>query len=151
MNYRLIRKIYLRKTGLIVQPKLYWLGASPDGIVYDYLSKPQVGLLEIKCPYSKRNSTLSSIIKDSSFYIGLANDGKPYLKRNHQLGYFTQIQVAMGLSGIKWCDFVVYIYEGLIITRVDFDEKYFKSVINKMNTFYRDFYIDELIKNNLNT
>ena len=57
----------------------------------------------------------------------------------------------MGLSGIKWCDFVVYIYEGLIITRVDFDEKYFKSVINKMNTFYRDFYIDELIKNNLNT
>ena len=99
MNYRLIRKIYLRETGLIVQPKLYWLGASPDGIVYDYLSKPQVGLLEIKCPYSKRNSTLSSIVKDSSFYIGLADDGQAILEKEPPTWIF---YTNSSCNGVVW-------------------------------------------------
>ena len=50
------RNIYVSDTdftvdlcGLVMNPSLPWLGASPDGIVHDPL-EPSVGLLEIKCP-----------------------------------------------------------------------------------------------------
>ena len=49
----------------------------------------------------------------------------------------------MGLAGLKWCHFVVYI--GMIIVEVDFDRYYFQSVIDKMNHYYKDYYINELL------
>ena len=53
----------------------------------------------------------------------------------------------MRLTGLKWCHFAVYIYSGMIIVKVDFDRDYFKSVIDKikMNDYYKDYYINELL------
>ena len=51
----------------------------------------------------------------------------------------------MRLTGLKWCHFAVYIYSGMIIVKVDFDREYFKSVIDKMNDYYKDYYINELL------
>ena len=42
------------KSGFIVHPEKGWLGASPDGFVKDTTYEFLDGLLEIKCPYSKR-------------------------------------------------------------------------------------------------
>ena len=39
----------VRAFGLVVNPSLTWLGASPDGIVEDP-SQKCIGLFEIKCP-----------------------------------------------------------------------------------------------------
>ena len=33
----------------------------------------------------------------------------------------------------------------MIIVKVDFDRDYFKSVIDKMNDYYKDYYINELL------
>ncbi|CAH3033748.1 unnamed protein product, partial [Pocillopora meandrina] len=44
--------------GMCVNPSLPYLGASPDGKIYDPLADPCYGLLEIKCPFSKRADTL---------------------------------------------------------------------------------------------
>ena len=33
----------------------------------------------------------------------------------------------------------------MIIVKADFDRDYFKSVIEKMNDYYRNYYIDELL------
>ena len=53
----------------------------------------------------------------------------------------------MKLAALKWCHFTVYIYSGMIIVKVDFDRDYFKSVIDKikMNDYYKDYYINELL------
>ena len=53
----------------------------------------------------------------------------------------------MKLAGLKWCHFAVYIYSGMIFVKVDFDRDYFKSVIDKikMNDYYKDYYINELL------
>ena len=51
----------------------------------------------------------------------------------------------MRLTGLKWYHFAVYIYSGMIIVKVDFDREYFKSVIDKMNDYYKDYYINELL------
>ena len=51
----------------------------------------------------------------------------------------------MGLTGLKWGHFVVYVYSRMIIVKVNFDRDHFKSVIDKMNDYYKDYYINELL------
>ena len=48
MTYQLQRTVKIRNTGFVVQPNLFWLGASPDGLILDKLCEP--ALIEIKCP-----------------------------------------------------------------------------------------------------
>ena len=99
MNYKINRPVKIRQAGIIIQCQNFWLGASPDGIIFD--KKIQgIGLLEIKCRHSKRNLSIESIITDNTFYIVLRKNKKPYLKKEHHFGYYIQIQVAMGLAGV---------------------------------------------------
>ena len=70
----------------------------------DNAHNPQIGLIEIKCPYSKRDFYLNDLLNDK-FYVG-STDGDPYLKLDHSNGYFSQIQIAMGLSQAKFFDFI---------------------------------------------
>ena len=65
---------------------------------------------------------------------------KTYLEKTHHFGYYIQIQAAMGLAGLKWCHFVVYVHSRTIIVKVNFDRDCFKSVIDKMNDYYKDYY-----------
>ena len=120
------------------------MGASPGGVIFDKKIQ-EIGLLEIKCPHNKRNLSIESIITGKTFYVALRKDKKPYLKKEHHFGSYTQIQVAMRLAGLKWCHFVVYIYSGMILVKVDFYREYFQSVIDKMNHYYKDYYINELL------
>ena len=98
MKFHLNRIIDIRETGLVLQPKLFWVAASPDGLVSDKSNEDvrQIGLIEIKCPKSKKNSKINDLVHDQSFYVKY-EDGVPVLKRDHPKGYYTQIQMAMGL------------------------------------------------------
>ena len=69
-------------------------------------------------------------------------DGAPTLKRTHE--YFTQIQMAMGLAGAPFCDFIVYTLEGLIITRIPYDHEYFLQLMKKINNFYKKYMLVKL-------
>ena len=123
MKFHLNRNIDIRETGLVLQPKLFWLAASPDGLVSDKSNEDvrQIGLIEIKCPKSKKNSKVNDMAHDQSFYVNYEN-GVPVLKTNHPNGYCTQIQMVMGLSETAFCDFIVYTFDGMIIIRTQFDE-----------------------------
>ena len=74
------------------------------------------------------------------------DSGKPSLKKSHPFGYCTQIQLAMGMSGLQWCHFIVYTYKGVIIIKENFDN-YFKAVVKKCKEFYEKyllpFYLSE--------
>lgn len=45
-----------------------FLGASPDGGVYDPSSDQPYGFLEVKCPYSHRHDTPTEACADRGFY-----------------------------------------------------------------------------------
>ena len=61
--------LFLREAGLVIQPLLFWLGASPDGLIYDKKYSDHLGLLEIKYTSSRRNSSPADLLSDQSFYL----------------------------------------------------------------------------------
>ena len=121
MNFKLFRIIEAEDTGLLMQPNLPWLGASPDRKVLDQSKVPSQGLLEIKCLYSKRDCDIHKLVRTDDFYIGLDKNKIRYLKKKHSLGYNTQIKIATDHARAEWCHFIVYVCNCLIIVRVKFD------------------------------
>ena len=55
--------------GLSVHLSFPFIGANPDGKVYDPSENPSYGLLEIKCPFSKRKDTFVQASGDGTFYL----------------------------------------------------------------------------------
>lgn len=145
LKHSLKHDINVRETGLVIQPNLYWLASSPDGLVSDNSDPRKLGLVEIKCPKSKQFCTPEQILKDDKFYMHYV-EGQPMLKLSHSNGYYTQIQMAMGICGLKFCDFIVYTFKGMIISRTVFDEKYFKNLLHKLNLFYKDNMLPNIVK-----
>ena len=118
--------------GLVVNPSLPWLGASPDGIVHDP-SKSSVELLEIKCPYTHRLSAVEDAACDSSFFAELS-DGKVTLKKNHK--HYYQVQGQMALSKVPWCDFMIYTFKNYAIQRIRFDSEFWDNIQTNLTEFY---------------
>ena len=145
MKFKLNHDICVRETGIVIQPSLYWLAASPDGMVSDKESTQNPGLIEIKCPFSKRNATPLEMVHDKSFYVEMEN-GHPVLKNTHSSGYYTQIQMALGLSGLTYCDFIVYSLKGCIIIRIPFDLQYFEDAVKKLNRVYKEHFLAVIIE-----
>ena len=71
MNYKINRPVKIREAGIIIQSQLFWLGTSPDEVIFDKKIQ-EIGLLEIKCPHNKRNLSIESIITDKTFILPLA-------------------------------------------------------------------------------
>ena len=74
------------QTGLHLHSSYPFVGASPDGIVE--CSCCGLGLLEIKCPYSKRDVDVSRLC-DPNFYLKATASG---LKLDEKHEYYIQVQ-----------------------------------------------------------
>ena len=129
---------------MVITPNMFWLEGSPDGLVIDPCSSSgKIGTIELKCPEGK-NHNPQEAMEDELFYIELV-DGKPNLKKDHHLGYFTQVQLVMGFCGLQWVDFVVHLFKGMIIKRVPMDKDYFGQVVCNANTFYVKCFLPQLM------
>lgn len=100
------KQISVEKTGLHIHPKYPFLAASPDRIVKDGSA---VGVLEVKCPFSKARMTAEEACRDRNFCCKLVN-GEVQLRRDH--AYFYQVQGQMAVTGVEWCDFVIWTNAG---------------------------------------
>lgn len=94
--------VLLFQTGLVVHPLQPWLCGSPDGL---FRRGDDVCLLEIKCPYSRRNNILIDVEKEISFvpYVKYVN-GKLTLLPSHR--YYTQVQLLMYVCNLAECFFL---------------------------------------------
>ncbi|WAR21539.1 KCTD5-like protein [Mya arenaria] len=110
VNEKNAKKLYINKTnshlhdvGLIVNPVIPFLGASPDGII---CKDGESGILEVKCPYSARDMTISEAVRDLKGFF-LIDDGDTIrLKKNHQ--HYFQVQGQLMISGAAFCDCCIY-------------------------------------------
>ena len=53
----------------------------------------------------------------------------------------------MRISQLTLFDFIVYTFDDMIIIRTQFDEDYFFSLLQKLNSFYKDFMLPRLVTN----
>ena len=89
------RNIFLRVAGLVVQPLLFWLGASLDELIYDKEYSDHPGLLKMKCPSNRKNYSPADLLRDQSFYLQQNRNGEILLKSSFWLlhpssdGYWT--------------------------------------------------------------
>jgi len=112
-------ELVVQDCGFIVGMHEGYLGASPDGHIHDPSSDQPNGILEIKCPYTKRTQTPEKACKDPSFYCKIEN-GKMQLKSSHH--YYHQIQLQLYVSTDMF-HFCVYTTKGCLVTRITLDDE----------------------------
>lgn len=109
--------------GFTVRPsKFYmfedWLGATPDGEI------GKNSLIEVKCPYGKRN-------------------GGEFKSINDQLHYHAQIQIQLMVTGRDKCYFWQWSAHGTKLETVDYSQAWIDSHLGELYKFYQR-YLSEL-------
>ena len=120
------------KSGLVISSDSPYLGASPDGKVVDPGCSNTFGLSEIKFPETKYLVTPLDACWDSNFFLEV--NGMPKLKRTHK--YYTQVQGLIGVTGARWCDFVVYTSKGMSIECIPFDVQFWNDFRETLKLYY---------------
>ncbi|KAK7136687.1 hypothetical protein R3I93_016893 [Phoxinus phoxinus] len=125
VEYSKLKNVNYSPCGLIIHPNAPWLGASPDGVVFDPTDNPQFGLVEIKCPNVKNIVDCKYLQMDHGFLT---------LKKSH--AYYYQVQGQLLVSGMQWCDFMVWAQEDYFIQRIYSDTSVHKVIREKVDYFY---------------
>ena len=135
----------VRKCGFIIHPERGWLGSSPDGVVLDTADKSFAGLLELKCPYTKRDILPKEACQDPNFYCSLSDNDSIILKRAHTYYHQIQLQLYVSSDMYKWCDFCVYTTKGILIERIYPDSKWIESSIPELNDYFENHMLPEIV------
>ena len=133
-------------SGFIVSTSHPFLGASPDGAVYDPSNSLQpFGFLEIKCPYSARDMSPLEACMNSGFCCRVDSTTECVrLKESHT--YFSQVQGQMAIGCRPWCDFVLYTNKGISVEKISFNESFWNDkLLPRLISFYDNCVVPEIV------
>ena len=135
-------------SGFLICESHPFLGATPDGSVYDPSSEQPYGFVEVKCPYSHRSVTPEEACSSQGFCCTLVTnpngEKKVCLHKNHI--YYAQVQGQMAIGERSWCDFVVFTTKGISIERIDFDQLFWENeLLPKLVSFYNNCIAPEIV------
>lgn len=137
--------VNVEECGLFLNTRHVGLSCSPDGIVRGTNKVPK--LLEIKCPYSLRYhdpNKFETVIPQkrmSSFCLKRNQMGEIMLKTEHE--YYDQVQMCMGMTETKECDFFMWSEKGYISITVPFNEERWKMIKKSLDFFQWKYQIPE--------
>lgn len=120
--------------GLVVHPNAPWLGAVPDGLVYDPKENPSYGLVHIKC-ISFQSFT------ECGFLV--CQKGVLQVKTNHSC--YWHIQGEMMVTGTSWCDLFVFSKKDLLVQRIYRDSAMINVMKKKLHDFFFCHYLPALV------
>ncbi|XP_060878263.1 uncharacterized protein LOC132950736 [Metopolophium dirhodum] len=127
--------------GLFVDNNLPFLAASPDGLIsYD-------SIVEIKCPSSIKDYTPEEAFHEKKLKCMTHNDGNLQLKTSH--AYFYQIQGQLHITNRKFCYFCIWTPKGLIVEKIERDDKFWMDIEPKLKKFYMECLLPEIIDSRL--
>lgn len=130
----------VRTSGLVLNPKYPHMAASPDGICQ--CTCCGIGCIEIKCPFSARDMTVSEALALPGFPLQF-DETKLTLKPTHP--YYAQVQCQMFISNTQYCDFVVWTQKDLFVERISRDEDFWADACNKAEHFFKVVALPELL------
>ena len=118
------KKLKSNESGLVVMKTKTFIEASPDMEISCECCGQ--GLVEIKCPYSIRDTCPDA---ENLEYLESV-DGKVQLKTNTE--YYYQIQGQMCTTGRPFTDFFVFTFHGHFLQKIKFDKNCWLSIVNKL-------------------
>ena len=145
MHLRGHTSVVVKPSGFVIHPQQGWFGSSPDGIVIDSSNTACIGLLEIKCPYTKRDVSPEEACEDPNFYCYKDDNGMFTLKRSHQ--YYDQVQLQLYVSAdfCEWWDFCIYTTKGVMIERIYADHEWATGAIEQLNDYFDNVMLPEIV------
>lgn len=133
--------LILRKSGIFISSEDGFLAASPDGILHNNENK--CGMLEIKCPYSCRNLTVLEACNQVKAFCCEVVNNEIHLKKSHD--YYYQVQGALAIAKVEWCDFVVWTTKDMHTERIIFDQSFWNTCYLRLKTVYLSYILPEII------
>ena len=128
--------------GLIVDPHLPSLAASPDGIVSCACHGKK--LIEIKCSYKHKDIHPHCIPETDSSYHVESVDGKFELKKKSP--WYSQVQFQMGVINIKSCDLVLHTLKDIAIIPIEFDQVAWEELKDKALSIFTSKIVPQLME-----
>ena len=146
-------QLSIHRCGLFINPAIPWLAATPDALVTfsqnnECLDLQDEGLqnegcLEVKCPYLCSKKSIFEVALECQSFCLQNNDGNLLLKRSHQ--YFYQVQAQLYVTGLPWCDFVVWTpNKEIYVERIHYDQSFIEQAIAKARIFYFDLFLPSI-------
>ena len=129
-----------KPSGLVVNPKYPFLGASPDG--YVTCSCHGKSLIEVKCPYRCHDKSLEAAVNDKDFCLTV-EDGEYYLDKDH--AYFYQVQCQLNVCEIDMCYFVVWSPNEAVCVEIFRDQFFFEECLTIVDDFVTKAILPEVI------
>jgi len=135
----------VKDSGLIINPKWPFIGATPDGSVSCTCCGK--GVMEIKCPYCHHGESIADAAEDKNFCLEKDSNGL-YLKHAH--AYYYQIQTQLFVSGVDYCDICVCTFSSddkhdIHIEHIIKDEDFWTDCVSKAHQFFRTCILPELL------
>ena len=143
-KYQEITGNHVQPIGLVLLP-CGFLGSSPDGIIFDISQEGAAtqGVLEIKCPWSHRNSSINQMVaeelkgkdKKKSFFLTATKE----LNKEHN--YWHQVQAEILTANVTWAHFVIWTTVDCAILRIEKDLAWEAKYVPML----KEFYLNDLI------
>lgn len=128
------KSVHLHECGLMVNNEFPYLGASPDGILCD---GGKVGIVEIKCPYAARNSTIEEACNGLKDFALTKENTTISLKRNHM--HYSQVQGQLLISGADYCEFIVFTQKDIHQEKIEPDIPYMTEMLKRLSVFFMEY------------
>lgn len=104
-------------------------------------------LLEIKCPYTARESSPAEAINQGIIEFVKKDPATGQCKLDSsKRGYFHQIQTALAVSNLKMCDLVVWTPKGLQEVKVPFDPLQWGFFLSQVTAFFEQHIIPAILR-----
>ena len=126
-----------------VNPSLPYLGQVLMGRSMILLVTHAMAFLRLSVDFQREQASA-----DATFYLEKIGESF-YLKRGHSSGYYVQVQGQLPITGMKWCDFCVFLSETneMCVDRIPFDDIYwFTQLLPKLKEFYLDYALKYLVE-----
>ena len=134
-------------SGLVLNPQWPHLGASPDGIITCVCCGR--GVLEIKCPYSHRNSKVEDVATDTHSCLK-KSDTDHCLHLDHDHAYYFQVQAQIFVCQVEYADFCVCTFPSgsapqMHIERIYPNNELWQICIERSTHFFQRCILPELL------
>ena len=138
--------VSVERCGFIIHPEKGWLGASPDGKVKDLTSQQSNGVIEVKCPYTKRDCTPEEACSDDKFCCQIVNS---IVRLKHDHNYYHQVQLQLYVcteyDWCQWCDFCIFTRKGISVEHIFPDKDWEQKYIPELENYFDENIAPELV------